>query len=72
MKKIRVLTAMMAGSASAAFAASGTQSQDAGLLIYLFIGFFALIVVLQLVPAAILFVGMVKSVMTRTEKIPVD
>ena len=72
MKVMKMLAAIMAGSASAAFAASGAQGQETGLLVYLFIGFFALIVVSQLVPAVILFVGMVKGVFARPEKIPVD
>ena len=72
MKAMKMLATMMVGGASAAFAASGAQSQESGLLIYFFIGFFALIVVSQLVPAAILFIGMVRGVMARPEKIPVD
>ena len=58
---LRMLVTLLAGSASAAYAAQGAESQSAGLLAYLFIGFFALIVVTQLVPAMILFVGMVKG-----------
>ena len=68
MKTIKMLATIIAGSASAAFAASGAQGQETGLLVYLFVGFFALIVVSQLVPAAILFVGMVKGVFVRSEK----
>lgn len=68
MKTMRMLAIAMAGSASAAFAASGVQGQETGLLVYLFIGFFALIVVSQLVPAAILFVGMVRGVFARSDK----
>ena len=59
---------MLAGSASAAYAAQGAETQGAGVLAYLFIGFFALIVVTQLVPAMILFVGMVKGLFTRETK----
>ena len=72
MKVMKMLATMMVGSASATFAASGAQNQEPGLLIYFFFGFFALIVVSQLVPAAILFIGMVRGVMARPEKISVD
>jgi len=42
--------------------AAGTAGAGGGnLLLTLFIGFFALIVVFQLVPAVILFIGMVKG-----------
>lgn len=68
MKTMRILSTMIAGTASAAFAASGTLGQETGLLIYLFIGFFALMVVSQLIPAAILFVGMVRGVFAHPEK----
>lgn len=69
MKTLRVLFTMLAGSVSVAYAASGVQSQDAGILVYLFLAFFALIVVSQLVPAAILFVGMVRGLFARPQKI---
>ena len=68
MKTMRMMVAMIAGSASAAYAASGMQSQETGILVYFFIGFFALIVISQLVPAVILFVGMIKGVFARSEK----
>ena len=68
MKTLRILVTMIASSASAAFAASGVQSQETGILVYFFIGFFALIVVSQLVPAVILFIGMVRGVFARPEK----
>ena len=72
MKTLRMMVAMVVGSASAAYAASGMQSQETGILIYFFIGFFALIVVSQLVPAVILFVGMIKGVFARNEKVSVN
>lgn len=68
MKTMRMMMSMIAGSASAAFAASGTQTEDAGILTYLFIGFFALIIVSQLIPAMILFFGLVKGLFSRQEK----
>ena len=68
MKMMQMLISMVAGSASAAYAATGTHNQEAGILTYFFIGFFALIVVSQLVPAMILFFGMVKGLFFSPEK----
>ncbi|MGW8311738.1 MAG: hypothetical protein ACWGOL_00745 [Desulfuromonadales bacterium] len=68
MKTLQVLISMVAGSASAAYAATGMHGEGAGILTYFFIGFFALIIVSQLVPAMILFFGMVKGLLTRPEK----
>lgn len=72
MKTMRMLISMVAGSASAAYAATGAQSSDSGVLVYFFIGFFALIIVSQLVPAMILFFGMVKGLLYRPEKTSVN
>lgn len=68
MKTMQILISLVAGSASAAYAAVGSQSEGAGILTYFFIGFFALIIVSQLVPALILFFSMVKGVFSRPEK----
>ena len=65
---LRMLITILAGSASAAYAAQGAETEGAGVLAYLFIGFFALIVVTQLVPAMILFFGMIKGLFTREAK----
>jgi hypothetical protein len=55
--------------ASSAFAAAETGTEGGSFLLTLFIGFFALIVVFQLVPAVILFVGMLKGLFAREHKI---
>lgn len=68
MKTMKVLISMVAGSASVAYAAAGTQSEGTGILAYFFVGFFALIIVTQLVPAMILFFGMVKGLFSASEK----
>jgi len=68
MKTMRMLISMVAGSASVAYAATGTQGEGAGILAYFFVGFFALIIVTQLVPAMILFFGLVKGLLSRPEK----
>ena len=48
--------------ASVAYAAPGSDGEGVSYLGYLFLGFFALIIVSQLVPACLLFYGMVKGV----------
>ena len=53
---------------STAFAANGGNTGEGNLLLSLFIGFFALIVVFQLVPATILFIGMVKGLVGKNNK----
>jgi hypothetical protein len=68
MKTMKMLLSMVIGSASAVYAASGVQGEDAGILAYFFVGFFALIIVTQLVPAMILFFGMVKGMFSSSEK----
>ena len=69
MKTILKATALMLiASASAAYAAAGTAEQNAGLLVYLFAGFFAVIIITQLVPAAILLFGMLKGVFSSETK----
>ena len=59
---MRGLGWMMVYGASVAYAAPGSEGDGVSLLGALFLGFFALIIVSQLVPAAILFYGMIKGV----------
>lgn len=68
MKTMRMLITMMVGSTSAAYAATAGQGDGMGILTYAFIGFFALIIVSQLVPATILFIGMVKGLFSASQK----
>lgn len=57
-------------------AAAAPAEQGGSLLLTLFIGFFALIVVFQLVPACLLFVGILKGLFSRKHaagsNVPVD
>ncbi|SDZ97955.1 hypothetical protein SAMN05660420_01995 [Desulfuromusa kysingii] len=53
---------------SSAFAAGNTTGGSAGLLISLFVGFFALIIICQLVPATIMLVGTLKGLFGRDRK----
>lgn len=53
---------------SSAFAAGSAADSGGSFLLTLFIGFFALILVFQLVPATLMFIGMVKGLIsTKTE-----
>ncbi|MDT8419645.1 MAG: hypothetical protein RQ754_04385 [Desulfuromonadales bacterium] len=58
--------------APVAYAAASTSDDGSSLLAVLFVGFFALIVVFQLVPAILLFVGLLKGLLfhedTRKEE----
>ena len=53
---------------SSAFAAGTTSASGGGLLLSLFVGFFALIIVCQLVPATIMLVGMLKGLFSRDHR----
>ena len=57
---LRAIAAVAA--ASPAFAAAGTGTEGGGILLYLFLGFAALIVVFQAVPALVLFATMMKEI----------
>ncbi len=52
--------------ATSAFAA-GSASGGSGLLVWLFLGFFGLIVATQLVPAVMLMVGIAKGLTSASE-----
>ena len=49
-----------------AFAASGS-GEDSGIFVWIFLGFFAMIVVGQLVPAFMLIIGLVKGITAKTK-----
>ena len=53
---------------SSAFAAGSSAASGGGLLLSLFIGFFALIIVCQLVPATIMLVGTLRGLFGRDNK----
>lgn len=50
-----------------AYAAANIPAGNDGVFIWFFLGFFALVVVGQLIPATMLIMGMVKGVTTKTE-----
>ena len=56
-----------------AFAASGVREDSSGIFVWVFLGFCALIVVAQVIPAVMLMFGMVKGIVSvvKDEKIEV-
>jgi len=65
-----MVTLICVGAAvSPAIAATGTSGQGGSLLLTLFIGFFALIVVFQLVPACLLFFGTLKGLFSKKHRV---
>ena len=65
MKKLAILIGTMAP--ATAFAAADAAAGSDGLFVWIFLGFFALVVVGQLVPAVMLVIGLVKGVTAKTE-----
>jgi hypothetical protein len=64
---MRALTTIMGVIAPAtAFAASGA-GEESGIFVWIFLGFFAMIVIGQLVPAVMLVTGLIKGLISRTE-----
>jgi len=55
--------------ASPAFAINTSQTYNSGILTLLFVGFCALIIVAQLVPAVLMLFGMTKAVMPKGKKV---
>ena len=49
-----------------AFAASGASEEGSGIFVWIFLGFFAVIVVGQLIPAIMLITGLVKGITSKT------
>jgi hypothetical protein len=50
-----------------AFAASGAGDEGSGIFVWIFLGFFAVLVVGQLIPAVILITGLVKGIAAKAE-----
>jgi hypothetical protein len=49
------------------YAAADVAAGNDGIFIWIFLGFFAVVVVGQLIPAVMLLIGMVKGVRAKTE-----
>ena len=65
--KALIATIMGTIAPATAFAASGAADDGSGLFVWIFLGFFALIIVGQLVPAIMLITGLVKGITSKTE-----
>jgi len=65
---VRIVTLMTTLYASSAFAASGVGGGKIGLIGWIFIGFFATVIVLQLIPSLILFGSMLASLFGKAVK----
>jgi hypothetical protein len=50
-----------------AFAATNVSAGNDGIFIWIFLGFFAMVVVGQLIPAIMLIIGMVKGITAKNE-----
>ncbi len=59
--------AMIAGSTSIAFAAPGAREDSSGLFVWIFLGFCALIIVAQLIPALLMVFGFTKGLSRKPE-----
>jgi len=62
MRALATLTGILAP--VSVFAASGERVDDSGIFVWVFLGFCALIVVAQVVPAVLLLFGMAKGVVS--------
>jgi len=51
-----------------AFAASSSRVDNSGIFVWAFLGFCALIVVAQVIPAVLMFFGMAKGFAAKSEK----
>jgi len=60
--------ALVLGSVSSALAASGAREDNSGIFVWVFLGFCALVVVLQLMPAVLMLLGFAKGL--QKESVP--
>lgn len=69
MKRILQSTLItLTGFSSSAFAAEAAGAGEGSLLVALFLGFFALIIIFQLVPATLMLIGVVRGLFGRDQK----
>ncbi len=69
---INSLIAMFSMGATSALAADSAMQDGGGLLIWLFIGFMALVVMVQAIPAGIMLYSMLKAFFSTAEATPVN
>jgi hypothetical protein len=68
MKTLMIIAAAIAAGAAPLAASDGTEAAGTSLLVILFLGFGALIVVCQLVPGLVLFCSMIKGLFSGSVK----
>lgn len=61
MKKLVMQGLLLFGVAGSALASGAAESEGGGLMIALFLGFFAVIVVFQLIPSLLVFFSVIKE-----------
>ena len=66
-RTMAMTVAMMVGTSLPALAVDTSRTYSSGLLIGLFLGFCALLVVVQLMPSLMLLAGFIKGLARRTE-----
>lgn len=68
-KKLLKISAALGGAiATSAFAStSGAEGEVSGLLIWSFVGFGAVVIILQALPAVAMFWGMLKGIFSHTD-----
>ena len=66
---LRIITLVAILKANSVFAASGAESGDLSLIGWLFIGFMALIVVFQAVPAVMMFGAMMAAIFGKSRNL---
>jgi len=64
---MRVIIVILA-SVAPAFAANGSEAKGSTFLLFLFLGFAALIIVFQFIPGLVLFATMLKGLFSRAPK----
>lgn len=65
---MRSLLFAFAGGGTVAYAAESAQSGEGGFLLFVFLGFFALVILFQLVPGLAMFWGILKGVFSSPSK----
>lgn len=65
---LRSLLFAFAGGGTVAYAAESAQNGEGGFLLFVFLGFFALIILFQLIPGLAMFWGIMKGVFSNPSK----
>ncbi len=63
------LIPLLGGSATSAFAADGAMQDGGGPLVWFFIGFGALVIMMQVIPACIILYSMIKALLSPSDAV---